>query len=85
MADILLRDIDADMAERIKTLARERGWPIHDVIMQLLKQGLGIIEPEPAAQPGDIARLNNAWQDTESRAFEEALKAFETLPDDQPY
>jgi hypothetical protein len=85
VADILLRDIDPEMAERIKALARQRGWPIQDVILQLLKQGLGMVEPLPPPVPGDIARLPGAWEDEESRAFREAMQAFEKLPDDTAY
>jgi hypothetical protein len=35
--------------------------------------------------PGDIARLSGSYQDDESKVFEEAMKAFQRLPDDQPY
>ena len=34
--------------------------------------------------PGDIARLLGAWDDAETRAFNEAMSAFTTLPDDAP-
>lgn len=84
MPDFLVRDIDAKLAERIKTMARDRGWPINDVILHLLKQATGLAEPEPAKEPGDIARLAGAYQGTESDAFMEALKALESLPDDAP-
>lgn len=83
MADILLRDIDPEMAERIKALARERGWPIHDVILHLLKQSLGLADPAPPKEPGDIARLHGAWGEDESRAFDDALRALERLENDQ--
>ena len=85
MADFLLRDIDERVAERIKELARQKGWPLNDVILHLLKQALGLVEPEPAAVPGDIARLAGAWGDEESKAFEAAMQAFTGLPDDEPH
>jgi len=85
MADFLLRDIDERVAERIKEMARQRGWPLNDVILHLLKQALGLVEPEPAAVPGDIARLAGAWGDEESKAFEAAMQAFTGLPDDEPH
>jgi hypothetical protein len=84
MADFLLRDIDANVVERIKDLARQRGWPLNDVILHLIKQALGLSEPEPPPVPGDIARLMGAWNETETRAFNEAMSAFSGLPDDAP-
>ena len=84
MADFLLRDIDERVAERIKEMARQRGWPLNDVILHLIKQALGLSEPEPAPVPGDIARLLGSWDDEETRAFNEAMQAFTGLPDDAP-
>ncbi len=84
MADFLLRDIDDHVAERIKELARQRGWPLNDVILHLVKQALGLSEPDPPPVPGDIARLLGAWDDAEARAFNEAMSAFTGLPDDAP-
>jgi hypothetical protein len=85
MADFLLRDIDERVADRIKEMARQKGWPLNDVILHLLKVALGLAEPEAPAVPGDIARLAGAWGDDESKAFEAAMKAFTGLPDDQPH
>jgi len=41
MADFLVRDIDERVAERLKELARQKGWPLNDVILHLLKTELG--------------------------------------------
>jgi hypothetical protein len=84
MADFLLRDIDERVAERIKEMARQKGWPLNDVILLLVKQALGMAEPEPPPVPGDIARLTGAWNDDETRAFAEAMSALNQLPDDLP-
>ena len=84
MADFLLRDIDERVAERIKEMARQRGWPLNDVILHLIKQALGLSEPDPPPVPGDIARLLGSWDDEETRAFNEAMQAFTGLPDDAP-
>ena len=79
-----MADIDERVAELIKEMARQRGWPLNDVILHLLKQSLGLSEPEPAPVPGDIARLLGSWDDSETRAFHEAVSAFADLPDDAP-
>ncbi len=84
MADFLLRDIDDRVANRVKELARQKGWPLNDVLLLLVKQALGMAEPDPAPIPGDIARLNGAWNEDESRAFTEAMNSFTELPDDAP-
>ncbi len=85
MADFLLRDIDERVAERIKEMARQKGWPLNDVILLLLKQALGMVGPEPPPVPGDIARLAGAWNDDETKAFAEAMAALTGLPDDVPH
>jgi hypothetical protein len=84
VADFLLRDIDERVANRVKELARQKGWPLNDVLLLLVKQALGMAEPDPAPIPGDIARLNGAWNEDESRAFMEAMNSFTELPDDAP-
>jgi hypothetical protein len=84
MADFLLRDIDERVADRVKEMARQRGWPLNDVLLHLVKQALGLVEPEPAPVPGDIARLMGAWDDSEATAFQAAMSAFTGLPDDAP-
>ena len=37
----MLRGIDGELAERIKTIARDRKWALNDVILHLLRQALG--------------------------------------------
>lgn len=84
MPDFLVRDIEPQVADRIKRIARERGWPINDVILRLIKEALGMVEPE-APVPGDIARLAGTFEDEESKALAEAMKAMQQLPDDTSY
>ncbi|MEJ5209752.1 hypothetical protein [Denitratimonas sp. CY0512] len=84
MPDFLVRDIEPQVADRIKRIARERGWPINDVILRLIKEALGMVQPD-APVPGDIARLAGTFEDDESRALAEAMKAMQSLPDDTPY
>ncbi|MCE3001344.1 MAG: hypothetical protein LW860_01400 [Xanthomonadaceae bacterium] len=47
MPDFLLRGIDNALAERIKNIARERNWSINDVILSLVRRGLGEGEEFP--------------------------------------
>lgn len=77
--DIVVRHIDDQMAERIKSLARERRWSINEVILHALRHGLGLgpgdAFGELLLEPGDIAHLTGAWDASEQAAFQEALSA----------
>ncbi|TCV92667.1 hypothetical protein EC912_1064 [Luteibacter rhizovicinus] len=79
MPDIVVRHIDEAMAERIKTLARERRWSINEVILHALRYGLGMgagdVFSELLLEPGDIAHLTGAYDAQEQAAFQEALNA----------
>lgn len=84
MPDFLLRGIDAALAERIKAIARERNWAINDVLLHLLRRGLGeggADATEPDRQ--DIAHLGGTWAADEAAAFRAALEAFKSLPEDE--
>jgi len=86
--DLLVRGIDSAMAERIKALARERNWSINDVILNLLKQGLGLGKDAPAGAGThqDIALMAGTWDASEAAAFRAAVEAFEQIPaEPEPY
>jgi hypothetical protein len=84
VADFQLRGIESGIVDRVKTIARERNWSINDVMLHLLRQALGLVEPDaqPAKLPGDIAALPGTLAQDESAALLEAIKAFENLPQD---
>ena len=78
MPDIVVRHIDHAMAERIKTLARERKWAINDVILHALRYGLGLAGDSLAGHEREfrsIAELGGTWAADESAAFQDALDA----------
>ncbi|HET7663569.1 MAG TPA: hypothetical protein VFK31_08020 [Rhodanobacteraceae bacterium] len=78
MPDIVVRHIDDAMAERIKTLARERQWSINDVILHGLRYGLGMGGDAFASHENDfrsVANLSGTWDASETAAFQEALDA----------
>ena len=82
MPDFLVRGIDNALAERIKTIARDRNWSINDVILHLVRQSLGenVESLVPSVERHDIAHLGGTWAPDESAAFRAAIEAFEGLP-----
>ncbi|MGH8040927.1 MAG: FitA-like ribbon-helix-helix domain-containing protein [Rudaea sp.] len=80
MPDILVRNIDEAVAERIKTIARERGWSINEVIVHVLRHSLGFGgEDIVRREIHDVAELGGTWNPQESTAFRKALEAFERI------
>jgi len=78
--DFVLRNIDDTVAERIKTLARERKCSINEIIMGLLRQGLGLGGNDFVQREiQDVARLGGTWDPNEADAFRNALNAFERV------
>jgi hypothetical protein len=80
MPDIVIRHIDNSMAERIKTLAKERQWSINDVVLHALRHGLGMassgnIFAETMLDPGDLTVLSGQWDAAEKAVFQEAIQA----------
>jgi hypothetical protein len=77
--DILVRNIEEAVAERIKVIARERQWTINEVILHLLHEGLGFSAGDETFRRDlqDIAVLAGAWDARETAAFRSAVEAFE--------
>lgn len=72
MADIVLRDIDAVLSDRLKMLAEQRGWDMHDTLLHVIEQGLY------AWESGALVRFD----DREANALQQAIAALEQVPDD---
>ncbi|AIF46258.1 hypothetical protein HY57_02825 [Dyella japonica A8] len=82
--DLVIRHIDNLMAERIKTLAKERQWSINDVVLHALRHGLGMsssnVFAETMLDPGDLTTLGGQWDAKEKAAFQEAMQALSRAP-----
>ena len=72
MTDIVLRDIDAVLSDRLKMLAEQRGWEIHHTLLTVIEQGLY------ACESGALVHLD----DREANALQQAIAALEKVNDD---
>ena len=61
-----------------------KAYDLPCLIISSVMVALGMVQPD-APVPGDIARLAGTFEDDESRALAEAMKAMQSLPDDTPY
>lgn len=71
MTDLVLRDIDPVLAERIRKVAQTNGWTVHQTIMHLIERGL-------YASEGGALRFDG----TESDVLQSVIAALEGVPND---
>jgi hypothetical protein len=72
MTEIVLRDIDPVLAERIRRVAESRRMGLPQALLYLLEQGLFAAEAE----------MSMRFSDTDSCALLEAIAALEQVPND---
>lgn len=72
MTDIVLRDIDPVLADRIRRVADARRWTLPQALQHLLEQGLYAVE----------ADINVRFSDNDTDALREAIAALEQVPSD---
>ena len=72
MTDIILRDIDDLLADRLKRLSEHHAWPMHETLLAVIEQGLH------ACESGALARFD----DREANALQQAIAALQEIPDD---
>jgi hypothetical protein len=71
MTDLLLRDIDPNLAARIRRIAETNSWTMHDTILHLIERGL-------YASEGGALRFDGS----ESDVMQSVIAALETVPND---
>jgi hypothetical protein len=72
MTEIVLRDIDPVLADRIRRIADARRWDLPRTLQHLLEQGLYAVESD----------MNVRFSDTDSDALRAAIAALEDVPND---
>ncbi|KAF1687029.1 hypothetical protein B1992_06570 [Pseudoxanthomonas broegbernensis] len=70
MTDLVLRDIDPILAERIRRVAAARGWSVDETLLRLLEQGLFASEQE----------VRGGFENVEVVALSDAIAALKMLP-----
>lgn len=75
MTDIVLRDIDPGLADRIRRISEMRGWSLPETLLQLLEHGLHACDGRgaPSLDP------------REAGALEAAIIAMEQVPNDDGF
>ncbi|TWT22375.1 hypothetical protein FQY83_04920 [Luteimonas marina] len=75
MTDIVLKDADPVLVDRIKRVADTRGWTMPRALQYLLEQGLHVYEGDGAVR----------FDNSEADVLQAAIAALEQVPDDPGY
>lgn len=70
MTDLLVRDLDPILTDRIQRVSAARGWSIEETISRLLEQGLFAMESE----------VRGGFSDPEVDALSDAIAALRAVP-----
>lgn len=70
MTDIVLKDIDPLLADRIRRIASARGWNVHETLFNLIEQGLFHSEAE----------VRSGFDTREVDALTDAINALKEVP-----
>jgi hypothetical protein len=78
--DILIRNVDDAITERLDQVANDLAWPLDEVVLHALRYALGLGGQNLVrGERRDIARLRGVWNSDETATFDDALDAFERL------
>lgn len=72
MTDIILHNLDAILADRLRRVAEARGWSLQRTALHLIESGLFVVEAEM------VGRFN----DHDADALQEAIAALQDIPSD---
>lgn len=72
MTEMILRDIDPLLSDRIRRIAEGRRWTLPQTLAHLVEQGLYAVEAE----------MNVRFSDKDSDVLREAIAALESVPSD---
>ncbi|MBD8882300.1 hypothetical protein ISP25_14055 [Rhodanobacter hydrolyticus] len=79
MPDLVIRQVDHLLAERIRAFAKAREWSLNEVLLHALRRGLGVAEngqhAETSVDADELAMLIGQWNAAEQAVFSETVHA----------
>lgn len=79
MAVVTLRGLDDSMVKAIKKKAKQEGTSVNNVLLSILKEGLGLKKKPRTVVHTDLDHLAGTWSDKEHAEFQKRIKDFETI------
>lgn len=87
MPNLVIRQVDHLLAERIRAFAKNHQLSVNEVLLYALRRGLGAAEAGQQAEilvdVDELAVLAGPWNATEQAVFRETIQALSTARGDQ--
>lgn len=74
-----LRNVAPHVMTMLKREALKQKTSINSLILQILEQGLGIVQPAKKAVFHDLDHLAGTWSPQDKKVFDENIKSFENI------
>lgn len=83
MPDLVIRQVDHLLAERIQSFAKSHQWSVNEVLLHALRRGLGVAENGQRTETAiDADMLAGSWNAIEQAVFHETVQALSAARSD---
>lgn len=83
MANLSIRGLDDDLAEKLKADAEQAGVSVNARVLELIREGLGVPGDERRRRVyHDLDALAGTWSDADQQEFEQATREFEQVDEE---
>jgi hypothetical protein len=79
MIQLTIRDVDDKLREALRREAQERGLSLNRLVLQLLRESVGLTAPSLQELYHDLDELAGTWSEEEAAAFEKELAIQRTI------
>lgn len=77
--NINLRGLDKSLMARLKAESKQRGVSMNTLILQFIRQGLGLTYERKATVYHDLDKLAGTWSKKDEEEFNKAIVDFEKI------
>lgn len=80
MANLSIRGLDEELADKLKANAAKSGVSVNAHVLALIREGLGVVGTERGRRAyHDLDALAGTWSEAERQEFDRATREFEQV------
>ncbi len=82
MAQLTVRDVDEQLGEALRREAEARGLSVNRLVLQLLRESIGLSTHRQTQIFTDLDYLAGTWSSSDAAGFEQTLAAQRSVDDE---